>query len=86
MTITWLGHSCFYVDTGLGSLVLDPYEPNRVPGLALPPLEADAVFCSHEHGDHSYSQIVSLSGKRPGFSITQVDSFNYLSVVGLVGL
>ena len=76
MKITWYGHSCFQLDSTNGSAVFDPYAPGTVPGLALPQITADAVICSHGHGDHNYAQGVTLTGNRPGFSVTQVNTFH----------
>ena len=53
MKITWYGHSCFKVESKEGSIVFDPYAPGKVPGLELPKITADAVICSHGHGDHT---------------------------------
>lgn len=63
MEIIWNGHSCFTVKTQEGSVVLDPYEDGKVPGLGPLRLEADAVLCSHEHGDHNFRAGVSLTGR-----------------------
>jgi L-ascorbate metabolism protein UlaG (beta-lactamase superfamily) len=50
--ITWLGHSMFLLDDGVGHrLVTDPYDAHV--GYALPDVEADLVLVSHGHGDHS---------------------------------
>lgn len=76
MTLTWYGHSCFLLDTELGSVVFDPYAPGSVPGLILPPLTADAVLCSHQHADHGYVRGVTLSGKTPSFSLLRLSCFH----------
>lgn len=76
MTLTWYGHACFLLKTAEGSAVFDPYAPGSVPGLTLPPLRADAVFCSHGHRDHGYAQAIALSGKKPGFRVTQIPCFH----------
>ena len=76
MKLTWYGHSCFLVETAEGSVVFDPYSPGSVPGLALPPLTADAVICSHEHRDHGYAQGVSLSGRTFTAKLTRIPSFH----------
>ena len=69
--IDWLGHSCFRMTWRERSLITDPYEDGYVPGL--PPLRvsADAVFCSHGHGDHGAEGLVKLSGlgMPEGFSV-----------------
>ena len=61
--IQWLGHSCFRMEYGGFSLVTDPYADGYVPGL--PPLRvsADAVYCSHGHGDHNAAGCAALTGK-----------------------
>lgn len=57
MNITWLGHSCFKIETGGKTLVTDPYDPKI--GLTLPKdLAADIVTVSHQHFDHSYTAAV----------------------------
>ncbi|MCR5664055.1 MAG: MBL fold metallo-hydrolase [Oscillospiraceae bacterium] len=76
MKLTWLGHACFLLESREGSAVFDPYEPGSVPGLALPPLTADAVLCSHGHHDHSYAVGVKLSGREPAFSVTEIPCFH----------
>ncbi len=54
MKITWLGHSCYKVESKGYAIVLDPYEDGSVPG-CLPVREtADEVLCSHEHFDHNF--------------------------------
>ena len=61
VTIKYYGHSCFSVSDGEHTAVFDPY----VPGLADLDLTADAVYCSHGHGDHNYAAAVKLSGRDP---------------------
>ena len=74
MEIIWNGHSCFTIKTQEGSVVLDPYEDGKVPGLGSLRLEADAVLCSHEHSDHNFRAGVSLSGKPCGVQVETVPS------------
>lgn len=60
MKITWLGHSCYKVESKGYAIVLDPYEDGSVPG-CLPVREtADEVLCSHEHFDHNFRAGVTL--------------------------
>ena len=61
--IQWLGHSCFRMEYRGSSLVTDPYADGSVPGLAPLRVSADAVFCSHGHGDHNAAGCVRLSGR-----------------------
>lgn len=76
MTLTWYGHSCFLVETESARVVLDPYEPGSVPGLALPALTADLVLCSHGHHDHCWADGVTLSGKPAGCTVAAVETFH----------
>lgn len=76
MKIQWLGHACFRFSSGGSSLILDPYEDHRVPGLGLLRAEAEAVLCSHEHRDHSAVECVSLTGRPCTLSVETLDSFH----------
>src|SRR5580765_75514 len=51
--LTWLGQSCFVLETAAGTrIVMDPIPKGL--GYALPVgLKADAVTISHEHADHN---------------------------------
>lgn len=63
MKITWHGHSCFSVAADGYTVVFDPYADGSVPGYPPLRLQADAVYCSHGHADHSGRQIVTLTGR-----------------------
>ena len=77
MKITWLGHSCFRVETEDYAIVLDPYGDGAVPGL-LPVREtAQAVICSHEHFDHNARACVTLAeGSGQPIAVTQIDTWH----------
>ena len=75
MNITWLGHSCFILEDGGFRALLDPY--HEVKGLPDIEGEADAVYCSHSHFDHAYTEKVRLtSGKANPFAVTEVQTFH----------
>lgn len=76
MKLTWYGHSCYLLETAEGSAVFDPYAPGSVPGVILPALTADAVYCSHGHGDHNYADGVTLTGRTPSFKVERIPSFH----------
>lgn len=59
--IQYHGHACFSLESGGYRAVIDPYAAGMVPGLPELKLEAHAVFCSHGHGDHAYTEAVSLT-------------------------
>ena len=77
MKITWIGHSCFKVESGGFELVLDPYCNGAVPGLSDVKETADAVLCSHEHGDHNARGNITLrKGGTCPFKITEIPSWH----------
>ena len=75
MTITWLGHSCFILESGGFRVLLDPY--HEVQGLPDVEAEANAVYCSHDHFDHAYTEKVRLipAGENP-FAVREVQTFH----------
>jgi L-ascorbate metabolism protein UlaG (beta-lactamase superfamily) len=56
MDVTWLGHGCFRLRGRNAAVVTDPYPPAI--GLKLSRMDADLVTVSHEHENHSYTQVV----------------------------
>lgn len=77
MKITWIGHSCFRIESSGYTVVLDPYADNSVPGL-LPVREtANQVLCSHGHRDHNASSLIKLqeAAENP-FKITQIHTYH----------
>lgn len=75
MTITWLGHSCFLLESEGFRVLVDPFQ--GVPGLPDTAAQANAVYCSHSHFDHNYTQQVTLAegGENP-FTVTEVPAFH----------
>lgn len=76
MKLTWFGHACFMLETADGSVVFDPYQNGYLPNLTLPEITADAVICSHGHGDHNAENLITLTGKEPTFRLTQIPCFH----------
>ena len=62
--------------TDVGTAVFDPYADGKVPGLAPLSLTADAVYCSHGHNDHSAADKVTLTGRKPAFSVETVSCYH----------
>jgi len=56
LDVTWLGHGCFRLRGRGAAVVTDPYPPAI--GLKLSRMDADVVTVSHEHENHSYTQVV----------------------------
>ncbi len=77
MKITWIGHSCFRIESGGFAIIMDPYADDSVPGL-LPVREtANQVLCSHGHEDHNASNLIRLEKavKNP-FTITKIGTYH----------
>lgn len=57
MVISWLGHSCFLLETKGIKIITDPYESGSYSGaIKHSPIgiQPDIVTVSHHHADHSY--------------------------------
>ncbi len=76
MKIIWHGHSCFTIETAQGSLVIDPFQDNYVPGCGVIRPVADAVFCSHSHNDHGCAEVVTLTGNSHAVAVQTIPSWH----------
>ncbi len=79
MKITWIGHSCFRVETESWSVVLDPYADGSVPGYRPVREKANQVLCSHEHGDHNARGCVTLEpagNKAVPLEVTRLETYH----------
>ncbi len=77
MTVTWLGHSCFKVESQGYSIILDPYEDGYVQGLGLLRASANEVLCSHGHGDHNAVGVIDVrKGGVSPFAVTVLDTYH----------
>ena len=75
MTITWLGHSCFVLESGGFRVLLDPYKGVR--GYPDVTAEVNAVCCSRVHSDDAYTAGVTLAaGGRSPFAPREVPTFH----------
>lgn len=74
MKLTWLGHSCFAVESGGCRIVLDPYTVESYPPLHT---SANAVLCSHHHRDHDFVEAVEIT-ERAGspFTVETMETFH----------
>ena len=62
--LTWLGHSCFKIEKGGFTVVIDPMQDGSVPGVRPVREKADLVLCSHGHGDHNAAQLIDVSAAK----------------------
>ena len=59
LTITNLGHASFLIKNDDVSVIIDPYQDDSVPGLKMPRIKANYVFCSHNHFDHCAKGLIT---------------------------
>ena len=59
--LTYHGHACFTLEYQGCKAVIDPYAWGMVPGQPDLHLTANAVYCSHDHADHNFTQAVQLT-------------------------
>ena len=79
MKITYLGHSCFRLNSKQGTaIVTDPY--TRVGYELLPNITANAVTVSHGHFDHNY--VESVQAKQI-ISTLGMHTVNEIDIVGV---
>ena len=78
MKIIWYGHSCFKIEGLNGSVILDPFQNDYIPGIKNLPLNltADEVICSHNHGDHNAENLIKLSNNHHGYEIKKLESYH----------
>jgi len=77
MIITWLGHSCFKIESNGYSVVLDPYANGYVPGLGNIDVSTNQVICSHNHSDHNAKEVVTIiSTNSTPFSIELIPTYH----------
>lgn len=67
-TLTWHGHSAFYITSGDTRILIDPwFDGNPSSTTTADTIDADLVLVTHDHGDH-VGQAVDIC-KRTGASI-----------------
>lgn len=57
MRLVWHGHSCFEIDDGDVTVVIDPHD-GRSLGIKPPSASADLVLMTHDHYDHSAFRVI----------------------------
>ena len=87
LKLTWLGHACFALEAEGYRIILDPYEPDYVPGLGTVEASANKVLCSHSHNDHCWAGMPVLLNEVPcPFTIRTMNVFHDDQLGSLRGL
>jgi len=75
MLINYYGHSCFAITSNDFIVCIDPYKD--VEGRGTVSLKANAIYCSHEHFDHNYTDGVKLlEGLKNPFKVYEINSYH----------
>lgn len=75
MTITWLGHACFLLESGGYRVIIDPCK--GVPGVPDTEATAEKLLCSHGHFDHSYTEKIRIEDADScPFTVREIQSFH----------
>lgn len=71
MQITFLGHSCFLLEDGATSVLVDPFlTGNPKAAVAADAVDATHILLTHGHGDH-YGDVVDIA-KRTGAPVVAI--------------
>ncbi len=55
VTLTYLGHATFILETADGKVLIDPYDPPQFGTYGRIDQRSDVVTVSHGHNDHNYA-------------------------------
>lgn len=84
--ITFIGHSCFRIDTAGTSILIDPFiSGNPVASVSLEELNPDVIIVSHGHGDH-VGDTVALARRCKSLVISNHEISLWLKKQGLTNL
>ncbi len=85
MKITWQGHSCFIIEAGGKSVIIDPFLSGNPTARTKPSdVKVDAVLVTHGHGDH-LGDAVEISKMTGAPIIGTFELVNYCVAKGASG-
>ena len=76
MKVTWLGHSCFKIESNNEVLVIDPFEDGSVPGLANVKEDANLCLSTHSHYDHNALHNINIINKNTVFKYEIINTYH----------
>lgn len=82
-TITWLGHSCFLIDSNGASILIDPFLTNNPSAKVKPDeLDPDLIIVTHGHSDH-IEDAVSIATRAGSLVVSTFEVCNWLEKQGV---
>lgn len=82
--ITWLGHSCFSLETDAGVLLLDPFlDDSPVAPVKAAEVSADFVLITHGHFDH-VGDTVAIANRTGAKVVANFEISEWLKAQGVV--
>ena len=81
--ITWLGHSCFSIDTGKGKVLVDPFlDESPVAPIKAAEAAADFILLTHGHFDH-VADAVSIASRTSATVVANFEICEWLKSQGI---
>ena len=81
--ITWLGHSCFLLETGESNLLLDPFlNESPVAPVKADDVSADFILVTHGHFDH-VADVVSIAQRTEATVVANFEIGEWLKQQGV---
>lgn len=82
-TITWYGHSCFQIETGEHTLLIDPFlTDNPMTSVSPDDVNPDFIIISHGHADH-VGDAVAIAKRTGATVISNFEIVNWLGNQGV---
>ena len=83
LDLTWLGHSCFLLNNGEYSILIDPFlNDSPVSPTKKEEVEADYIFITHGHFDH-VSDAVAIAQRTDAMVVTNFEIGQWLQGQGI---
>ena len=82
MHLTYLGHSCFLVETGSARILIDPFlTGNPTAAMKAEDIRCDAILISHGHEDHT-GDAVAIAKRNDALIVANYELAEYFAAKG----